>query len=207
MNACTIFCAGEFTRLLQPIAPGSTVIAADGGLRHTRNLGLQPDVILGDFDSLGHIPQGAQVFPVEKDDTDSMLAIKQGLFMGCDRFYLYGALDGHRVDHTMANFQALHYLCDHGARGYLIGNRQIVCALQDGAIEFPASFAGYLSVFCLGADARGVTLQGVKYEVRNATLTAGFPLGVSNQFVGKVARVEVENGTLLLIWDRENGLI
>lgn len=207
MKACTIFCAGDFTALAQPIPMGSTVIAADGGLRHTQMLGLQPDVILGDFDSLGHIPQGAQVFPVEKDDTDSMLAIKQGLSMGCDRFYLYGALDGHRVDHTMANFQALHYLCDHGARGYLIGNRQIVCALQNGKLDFPAHFRGYFSVFCLGADAEGVTLRGLQYETENATLTAGFPLGVSNQFVGKPATVEVENGTLLLIWDRENGIL
>lgn len=207
MRACTIFCAGDFTALAQPIPTGSTVIAADGGLRHTQRLGLQPDVILGDFDSLGHIPQGAQVFPVEKDDTDSMLAIKQGLSMGCDRFYLYGALDGHRVDHTMANFQALHYLCDHGARGYLIGNRQIVCALQKGKLEFPAYFRGYFSVFCLGADAKGVTLWGLQYETENAALTAGFPLGVSNRFVGKPATVEVENGTLLLIWDRENGIV
>ncbi|MBR4971388.1 MAG: thiamine diphosphokinase [Oscillospiraceae bacterium] len=207
MKLCTIFCAGEFTSLAQPITPGSTIIAADGGLRHTQALGLQPHIILGDFDSLGHIPEGAQVFPVEKDDTDSMLAIKQGLRMGCDCFHLYGALDGHRVDHTMANFQALHYLCDHGARGYLIGNRQIVCALQGGTLEFPAHFTGFLSVFCLGADAKGVSLQGLKYETDHVVLTAGFPLGVSNQFVGQAARVSVEQGTLLLIWDRENGLL
>ena len=207
MKECTIFCAGGFSGLIQPIAPGSTVIAADGGLRHTQALGLRPDIILGDFDSLGHIPDGAQVFPVEKDDTDSMLAIKQGLSMGCRRFTLYGALDGHRVDHTMANFQALHYLCDRGAKGYLIGKNQIVCALQDGAMEFPAHFTGYLSVFCLGADAKGVTLRGVKYQTDRATLTAGFPLGVSNQFTGQAATVSVEKGTLLLIWDRENGVV
>ena len=206
MKSCTIFCAGEFTTLAASIPEGSLVIAADGGLRHTQDLGLTPDIVLGDFDSLGHIPQGAQVFPVEKDDTDSMLAIKQGLGMGCDRFYLYGALDGHRLEHTVANFQALHYLCDHGAQGYLIGNRQIVCALQNGKMEFPADFRGYFSVFCLGQDAQGVCLQGLKYETDRATLTAGFPLGVSNQFVGKPATVSVENGTLLLIWERENSL-
>ena len=207
MNACTIFCAGEFTGLLQPIAPGGLVIAADGGLRHTLALDLTPDVILGDFDSLGHIPAGALVYPVEKDDTDSMLAIKQGLSRGCDRFYLYGALDGQRVDHTMANFQALHYLCDRGAMGYLIGSRQIVCALQNGTLELPAHFKGYISVFCLGSDAVGVTLRGLKYETENARLTAGFPLGVSNQFTGKRAEISVSDGTLLLIWDRDNGIV
>ena len=206
MRACTIFCAGDFTALAQPIPTGSTVIAADGGLRHTQRLGLQPDVILGDFDSLGHIPQGAQVFPVEKDDTDSMLAIKQGLAMGCDRFDLYGALDGTRVDHTMANFQALQYLSERGARGYLVGLRQTVTAITCGTIRMPESWEGYLSVFCMGSDASGVTIRGAQYEIENATLTSGFPLGVSNRFVGKPTTVTVENGTLLLIWDTANGV-
>ena len=121
MKVCMIFCAGGFSGLLQPMPQDALVIAADGGLRHTEKLGLQPDIILGDFDSLGYVPEGAAVYPVEKDDTDSMLAIKQGLAQGCDTFYLYGALDGKRLEHTVANFQALQYLADHGAKGYLVG--------------------------------------------------------------------------------------
>ena len=207
MKQCVIFCAGEFTGLAAPVGHGDMVIAADGGLRHTRALGLTPDLILGDFDSLGHIPASAEVYPVEKDDTDSMLAIKKGLAAGCSRFLLYGALDGPRVDHTMANFQALQYLADRDARGWLIGKHQIVTVIQKGSVDFPAHCRGTFSVFCLGADAEGVRIRGSKYEMDGGALTAGFPLGVSNQFIGKEVHVECKNGSLLLIWDRENGIL
>ena len=206
MKNCVIVCAGGFTRLLDPVGRQDLVIAADGGLAHLQKLSITPDVILGDFDSLGYVPEGAQVYPVEKDDTDSMLAIKKGLELGCDTFYLYGALDGQRVDHTMANFQALQYLSERGCRGYLIGCRQIATAITADRLVFPEGFADYLSVFCLGADASGVTIQGAHYEVKNATLTSGFPLGVSNRFLGKSVTVSAQTGTLLVIWHRDNGI-
>lgn len=206
MKKCIIFCAGGFDRLAQSIGPEDVLIAADGGLRHTQSLGLTPDIILGDFDSLGHIPAGAEVHPVEKDETDAILAIQKGLSLGCDTFYLYGSLDGPRLDHTIANLQSLVYLARRGAVGYLIGERQIIRSLQGETLEFPAGFRGILSLFCLGGDARGVSLRGTKYVLEKGTLTAGFPLGVSNQFTGKQAAVSVEEGTLLLLWDRENGL-
>ena len=103
METCVIFCAGEFEKLLMDIGSGDFVIAADGGLRHTQKLGLVPNEILGDFDSLGYVPQGANVFPVEKDDTDAMLAVRRGLALGYRRFCLYGSLDGPRLDHTVAS--------------------------------------------------------------------------------------------------------
>ena len=206
MRRCIIFCAGDCIGPALPFNPEDIVIAADGGLAHLQRLSIKPNIILGDFDSLGYTPEGAEVFPVEKDDTDSMLAIKQGLAMGCDRFDLYGALDGTRVDHTMANFQALQYLAHRGARGWLLGNSQIVTAIKNGRIDFPAHCRGNLSLFCLGPDAEGVTIRGAKYELDGGRLTAGFPLGVSNQFVGKAVTIEVKNGSLLLIWDRENGI-
>jgi len=88
MKTCIVFCAAEFNNLIAPIEAGDCIIAADGGLRHTRNLGITPDVILGDFDSLGFEPEGANVFPVEKDDTDAMLAVRRGLAMGYREFLL-----------------------------------------------------------------------------------------------------------------------
>ena len=206
MKRCVIFCAGGFSGLVVAVEEGDVVIAADGGLRYAQALEIQPDHVLGDFDSLGYCPAGATVFPVEKDDTDCMLAIKLGLAQGCDTFYIYGSLDGTRLEHTVANFQALHYLCDHGARGYLIGENQIVCGLRDGRMTFPATWSGYFSVFCLGADASGVCLQGLKYTAKDIMLTANFPLGVSNQFIGQPGAVSVGSGTLLLIWDKANGL-
>ena len=206
MAKCIIFCAAEFDSLLAPIAPGDFVIAADGGLRHTQKLGLTPDVILGDFDSLGYTPNCAQVFPVEKDDTDAMLAVRQGLDRSFRDFILYGSLDGPRLDHTVANFQTLQFLADRGAQGYLVGLNSIVTVIKNGEIRFPAHFRGNFSAFCMGADAQNVTIQGLHYPLENGTLTSGFPLGVSNHFTGKTATVSVQNGSLLLIWDRANGL-
>jgi thiamine pyrophosphokinase len=206
MKKCIIFCAGGFDALAEAIENNDLVIAADGGVKHTEALGITPQIILGDFDSLGCVPAGAEVFPVEKDDTDAMLAIKRGLALGCEEFVLYGSLDGDRLEHTVANFQALQYLADRGAKGTLVGLHQIVTLIKEGEIRFPAHFEGYLSVFCHGADATGVTVRNLHYKVENTTLTAGFPLGVSNRFVGKEATVSAQQGSLLLIWQRQNGL-
>ena len=206
MGKCIIFCAAEFDSLLLPIAPGDLVIAADGGVRHAQKLGIRPDVILGDFDSLGYVPTGSQVFPVEKDDTDAMLAVRHGLNQGCREFILYGSLDGPRLDHTVANFQTLQFLADRGARGCLVGLNSIVTVVKNGEISFPAHFRGNFSAFCMGADAKNVTIRGLHYPLENGTLTCGFPLAVSNHFTGKTATVSVQNGSLLLIWDRANGL-
>lgn len=205
MSNCVIFCAAEFDALARPLAPEDFVIAADGGLRHTQALGITPDEVLGDFDSLGFIPEDARVFPVEKDDTDAMLAVRRGLSLGYREFYLYGSLDGPRLDHTVANFQTLQFLADHGAAGYLIGKNAIVTVVKNGSILFPAQAEGLISVFCMGADARGVTETGLYYTLDNGVLTSGFPLGASNHFTGKESRISVDDGSLLIIWERKAG--
>ncbi|MBE6974753.1 MAG: thiamine diphosphokinase [Ruminococcaceae bacterium] len=206
MGKCLIFCAAGFDGMLRDPQPSDLIIAADGGLRHLIHKQHPPHVILGDFDSLGYVPAGATVYPVEKDDTDSMLAVRLGLERGYKEFILYGALDGPRLDHTVANFQTLQFLADHGAFGYLVGADTLVTVVKNGALHFPRDAEGILSVFCLGAPARGVTLQGVQYELENGTLSAGFPLGVSNHFVGRDATVRVDDGSLLVLWHRKNGL-
>ena len=205
MKECIIFCAAECDSLARPISPGAFVIAADGGLRHTEKLGITPNAVLGDFDSLGYTPEGANGFPVEKDDTDAMLAVRLGLRQGCDEFLLYGSLDGPRLDHTVANFQTLQFLADHGAVGYLIGNTTMVTVVKNGKITFPAGLSGTISVFCMGADAVGGTATGLFYGLENGTLTSGFPLGVSNHFTGEKAEISVENGSLLVLWERKAG--
>ncbi len=206
MKTCVIFCAAEFDGLLLPIDKDALVIAADGGLRHTQKLGIHPDVILGDFDSLGYIPDDSRVFPVEKDDTDAMLAVRQGLAQGCDNFLFYGAMDGPRLDHTIANFQALAFLAAHAARGTLIGRDYIVTVVSGQTISFPETAQGIISAFCLGADAAGVTIEGLQYPLTDGSLSAAFPLGVSNHFIGKPARIRVKSGMVLVLWDRANGL-
>lgn len=205
MGKCVIFGAAEFDSLAQSIEKGDYLLAADGGLRHLQALGLKPDGILGDFDSLGYTPVGAEVFPVEKDDTDAMLAARRGLALGYREFVIYGGLDGARLDHTVANFQTLQFLADHDAAGYLVGKDYIVTVIRNETVRFDASAEGILSLFCLGPDARGVTLRGLQYPLENGSLTSGFPLGVSNHFVGEKAQITVENGSLLAMWSRKNG--
>jgi len=204
MGKCIIFCAAGFDALLEPIQAEDFVIAADGGLVHTQGLGVTPDGVLGDFDSLGFVPEGANVYPVEKDDTDAMLAVRLGLQKGFREFVLYGSLDGPRLDHTVANFQTLQFLADHGASGTLVGKDYLVTVIKDGTLTFPKESRGTVSVFCLGRDAEGVNIRGLYYPLENGTLTAGFPLGVSNHFTGTEAEISVKNGSLLVIWERNN---
>ncbi len=205
MKTCIVFCAAEFDGLLAPVPADALTIAADGGLRHTQALGLNPDVILGDFDSLGYVPKASRVFPVEKDDTDAMLAVRLGLERGCDTFLLYGAMDGPRLDHTVANFQTLAYLAAHDARGWLIGRDYIATVLSGNALSFPAEASGIVSLFCLGASAE-VSIVGLKYTLERGTLTPDFPLGVSNHFTGAPAKITAHRGLVLALWDRGNGL-
>jgi len=185
---------------------GELVIAADGGLADLKRFGIEPDLIVGDFDSLNEKPTGGNVltYPVEKDDTDMMLAVKLGLEKGCTLFYLYGGMGG-RTDHTLANIQTLCYLAERGCRGYLVGESETVTVIQDGSLRFASCGSGTLSVFALSKEVCGVYERGVKYEVENARLTYDFPLGVSNAFVKECAEIGVEKGTLAVLWEHRDG--
>ena len=121
MKRCFIYAAGTFSGLRERPREGDLQIAADAGLHLCERLGVRPDVVLGDFDSMDvrQAPPDCIRVPVEKDDTDTMLALREGLRRGCDTFYLYGATGGARLDHTLANLQSLAFLLRHRARGYL----------------------------------------------------------------------------------------
>lgn len=203
---CCIIGAMEPGELILP--SGSLVIAADGGLAHLERRGLAPDLIVGDFDSLGRVPAGANVIrhPVEKDDTDMMLAVRTGLDRGCRRFLLYGGLGG-RLDHAYANLQTLGWLADHGGQGWLLGGGLAASAVRNGRLDFAPGRRGTVSVFCPNGEARGVDLTGLYYPLRDAVLTSGFPLGVSNQFTGQAASVSVREGTLLVLWEQAEGTL
>ena len=202
MKKCIILCAGGFDGLLAAPKEGDYIIAADGGYRHALNFGITPNCILGDFDSLGLVPEGAEVFPVEKDDTDAMLSVRQGLSLGFEEFEIYGSLDGDRMDHTVANLQTLLFLAQNGAKGTLIGINQIATMVKNDTLFLPAREKGTVSVFALGGEAGGVTIKGLHYAAENITLSPAFPLGVSNHFVGKEAEISVADGALLVIYDR-----
>lgn len=175
------------------------VIAADGGYAALKVLGVKANLVVGDFDSLGYVPAAEEIVrhPVRKDDTDTLLAIRLGLERGYRNFVITGALGG-RLDHTFANLQSLLFLRDHGARGVLYGDGFAATAVTNGSITIVGS--GTLSVFSLDPHAKGVYLGDVSYPLKDAELTSSFPIGVSNEFIGKPATIGVEDGTLLVMW-------
>ena len=202
-SACFIIGAGPFYGL--PVSPGpeDVVLAADGGYRHCQTAGITPDLLLGDFDSLeserpNDLP--THTFPVEKDDTDTMLAIRYGLEQGYETFHLYGGTGG-RMDHTLANLQALGFLARHGARGYLYEEHMVFTALCNGSLTLPARAEGIFSLFCLGAEAQGVSIRGGQYPLDHGALSPFFPLGVSNHFQGRPVHIAVEDGCVLVGWE------
>ena len=186
-------------------APGDYVIAADRGFDSLLAYGVMPDLAVGDFDSLGHQPNHPNVIrlPAEKDDTDMVFALRKGLEQGYRRFLLLGGVGG-RLEHTLANLQALSWLTAQGARGVLAGEGTVATVLRDERMTFPAGLTGFWSAFCLSGKAEGVTLRNLKYELTNYTISADFPLGVSNEFLEEPAQVSVRKGALLALW-REQG--
>ena len=203
MRRCFIFAAGSFYGLRECPAPGDLVIAADAGYRLCQSLGITPDLVLGDFDSMPE-PEGVLVrrVPVEKDDTDTMLALKTGLEAGCDAFYLYGFTGGKRLDHTLANLQSLLYLRRRGARSWLYGDDFLWTAIENESLAIQKEVEwGLFSAFCLGDEARGIDETGFQYPLNDAVLTPEFPLGVSNHILEQSAVVTVREGALLVGWE------
>ena len=202
-GVCHVVGAGDFwERAFQP-RPGDYVIAADAGYRHLEAMGYRPDLVLGDFDSLGRAPDHPHVLhlPVEKDDTDTFHAVKAGMERGYRQFVLHGALGGPRLDHTLANLQALAYLACRECRGWILGPEDtVITAVHEGSMAFSSEQTGVISIFCMGDRAEGVTLTGLKYPLKNAILTYDVPLGVSNEFTGVPASIEVKRGSILILW-------
>ncbi len=197
---CYIAGAGDCSRLFLNLKKEDFVIAVDGGYEYLKENRI--DLVVGDFDSLSYVPEHPNVIALkpEKDETDMIVALKEGLKKGYEIFYIYGGCGG-RIDHTYANIQSLAYLADHHARGYLFHENQVITMLQNDSITFHSDRKGYVSVFAYGEKAEGVTIQGLKYPLENAVLCDSFSLGVSNEFTGETAEISVQKGRLLVIYE------
>jgi thiamine pyrophosphokinase len=203
MDRCFIFAAGTFYGLRERPAEGDYVIAADAGYRVCQQLDIIPDLLLGDFDSMEAPTDFANIrrVPVEKDDTDTMLAMKTGLSNECTEFFLYGGTGGKRLDHTLANLQSLLYLRRRGARGWLYDDDFVWTVIENESLTIAKTVEwGLFSAFCLGDRAEGIDEVGFQYPLKDAVLTPEFPLGVSNHILEPQATITVRRGALAVGW-------
>jgi thiamine pyrophosphokinase len=201
-GVCYIVGAYPFDKLSFIKGEKDIIVCADGGMVSLKKNNIIPDVIMGDFDSLGYVPEGENVFvyPSEKHDSDISIAIKYGFDKGYKNFAIYGGFGG-RFDHTFANVQMLSYIANRGGRGVILGDDTFLTVIKDQEISINGK--GLISVFSLSDKSTDVTLRNLKYNVENAELTNSFPLGLSNEFVNDKtpAFIGVKNGTLLLVID------
>ncbi len=202
MNTCYIIGAGEKNKIEIKRDDNDLIICADGGLKYAREFLLEPDLIVGDFDSYGTVPSGKNVIvhPCEKNETDTHLAINIALEKGYRKFVMFCMLGG-RLDHTFANIELLSFLCNNGAHGILIGNGQKITMIKNGSINFSEKEKGIISVFSFSEKSENVNIKGLKYEVENFELSSSYPRGVSNEFIGKEATVSTDKGELLIIYE------
>lgn len=205
---CIVIGAGDLTMGEISVNENDYCIAVDGGLSYCGILNVEPDKIIGDFDSLSEgekvaldslkeqIPERIIELQPEKDDTDMLAALKYGLELGYTDFRIYAGTGG-RFDHTLANIQCLLYLKNHGATGYLVDGTGMMLVLQNEAVHFRKELEGYLSLFSLGKTANGVSIQGMKYPLNDYTMHNDFPIGISNEFIGEESCISVEDGELV----------
>ena len=210
MGKCIVIGAGDLTVGQIAVEEKDFVIAVDGGLSYCGILQIEPDMIVGDFDSVleeaasavreleKSIPDRIVRLPVEKDDTDMLAALKFGLEKGYRDFRIYAGMGG-RFDHSYANIQCLLFLKNQGAVGYLVDGEGLILLIQEEEITFREGMEGYISLLALGGDATGVTIKGLKYTLQDAVIRSDFPLGISNEFIGREATVTVKKGCLACI--------
>lgn len=201
---CFIMGAGEPPAVPPQPRPGDLLIAADGGYAYLRQHGLEPDLVVGDFDSLGEAPDHPNLIRLNpvKDETDTLSAIQLGQARGYERFLICGGTGG-RTEHTIANLQNLAMLAKSGQRGWLVGRDEVFTAISGGSIHFSADSRGFVSVFSMTTESTGVFETGLKYTLTDYTMESTYPIGVSNEFTGKPAEISVKDGILLIIYTME----
>lgn len=196
MKRCVIFAAAPIGSAdYIKINEDDMVICADAGILHAKRLNIEPDLVLGDFDSCDKNEAEDYMrvtFPKRKDDTDLMLAVKYGMQSDCDEFMIYGALGGDRLDHTVAAFSALSFLKDNGIKAILEDEKTIIELLEVGTHNIIRK-GKYLSLFPFGCDRVPVSLKGTSYD-GDALLMASFPLGVSNEIIEESAEITIHQG-------------
>ena len=185
------------------------VIACDHGYDYSRNMHIKPNYVVGDFDSMNCDmsavkESGAEyrTYPSEKDDTDTMLAVKDALARGYLNIIVCCAFGG-RLDHTYANIQACAYGAKMGARVIALGKAEETILIGANGSTANISICRdddqYLSVFSITDKCEDVTITGAKYNTERVTLTNTFPIGISNEFSSDVVNISLTKGIMMII--------
>ena len=205
MSECYIFGGAKIENYSFIKIPNDAfIIAADSGISHLKGFGVEPNIIMGDFDSC-EVPTEYNCeivrFKPEKDDTDLMIAVKKALSLGFDKIFILGATGG-RFDHTIAALQTLEYIYEHGYYGALFDENNAVYIQGVGKSRYNADKNCYFSVLSL-TDESVVSISGTKYELQDSVIARSFPLGVSNEFVKEYAEIEISKGKVLIIYSKK----
>lgn len=203
LRPCWIFSGAPDDKFMAVPPDNAYIIAADSGYLAVNRNSLTPDLILGDFDSLNEKPNCGEIItaPAEKDDTDTMLAVKTALDRGYSDITIAGSIGG-RLDHTYANIQTLAYILENGGFGRLIGSNDTVELLKAGEYTYERRDNMYLSLFSYSESAV-LTTTGTKYNVTGYKLDNTFPLGVSNEIIRDKCSISVHEGQILVIFSKK----
>ena len=186
--------------LREQICADDYVVFCDSGLKHLDGLQIEPSLIVGDFDSHvnPHLDVETIVLPCEKDDTDTVFAVKEAVKRGFDDFLLVGVV-GARLDHTLANVSILLYLDSLGKKGRIIDDYSEMEIVSEESVSISAQYA-FFSLLNITGCAKGITVTGAKYPLQDAEISCEYQYGVSNEVLaGEMATVFVKEGKLLLI--------
>lgn len=194
----------DYSAIKPKIAEDDFIVCADGGQKHLDPLGLKADLYLGDFDSSKKPDTDTEIltYPIEKDDTDMMLAVKEGIKRGCKSFVLFGGMGG-RFDHTFANIQTLLFADKKGATAILADENNFAFILKNDKAFIERNVNEKVSFFPLNGPAHGVSLEGFYYEADNISLFPYDTLATSNFVIAPQGKATVKKGTLLVVISNE----
>lgn len=201
MKRCIIIAPlynGEETELLRP-GENDFIICADAGFRAARKYGIEPDLTIGDFDSLDAIPDTDRYIklPVYKDDTDMVACIRAGRERGYRKFIMAGSIGG-RFDHTFACLQCAADCASRGESAWMCDQRNRVTVLSPGEYRIPRIIGRKISIFAYTPTVTGINLQGTLWTLENAELSSTYPLGCSNEFTSDEAVLSFGAGQIVL---------
>ena len=181
------------------------ILCADGGYLRALSAGIKPDVLMGDFDScdIGLVEDLEKiVYPTRKDDTDLILALRYMAKHGYTDVEVLGCFGG-RQDHALGNIQSILFGQTLGLRVTLLDRKNRIFAVTKGITEIEREENSYVSLLCIGSPCEGITLEGFSYPLKDAVLTAEYPIGVSNEIVEAKARITIRKGTLICVIARK----